>query len=413
MVLFRRNLTGPRRSHMNIKSLFLSSTAAFLAISGAHAASTVIAEPEPVEYVRVCDAYGKGYFYIPGTETCMRLSGNVRTDFIGGNNIDATTETELRNKRKTYGAASRLTLVFQAASETEMGTLRSYARIYSNWGDGRDNAAARLAAAYIELGGFRVGLDDTIFNSWTGDYGDVLNDDSIAPAGTTRTNFISYTFNGDSGFSAIIGAELGNNADSLPGITGYYIDKDDKLVSITEGTLPSKAIKNYTPNVILGIKFMQKWGGFSAVAAYDAYYKKWAGKVRADFNVNDRFNLWVMAGYKNGLDYYTVNENDELSRQSTTIYANWGGKWAAWAGATYKLTPKANLNAQVSYSAVKTFATSVNITYTLVPGFVITPELTYVSWNDDRVVTDKNNDEKHLFNKKSAFQGMIRLQRSF
>ncbi|WP_375643663.1 MULTISPECIES: porin [unclassified Bartonella] len=398
---------------MNIKSLFLSSTAAFLAISGAHAASTVIAEPEPVEYIRVCDAYGKGYFYIPGTETCMRLSGNVRTDFIGGNNIDATTETELRDKRKTYGAASRLTLVFQAASETEMGTLRSYARIYSNWGDGRDNAAAKLAAAYIELGGFRVGLDDTIFNSWTGDYGDVLNDDSIAPAGTTRTNFISYTFNGDSGFSAIIGAELGNNADFLPGITGYYIDKDDKLVSITEGTLPSKAIKNYTPNVILGIKFMQKWGGFSAVAAYDAYYKKWAGKVRADFNVNDRFNLWVMAGYKNGLDYYTVNENDELSRQSTTIYANWGGKWAAWAGATYKLTPKANLNAQVSYSAVKTFATSVNITYTLVPGFVITPELTYVSWNDDRVVTDKNNDEKHLFNKKSAFQGMIRLQRSF
>ncbi|WP_375683863.1 porin [Bartonella sp. AP285QHHD] len=398
---------------MNIKSLFLSSTAAFLAISGAHAASTVIAEPEPVEYIRVCDAYGKGYFYIPGTETCMRLSGNVRTDFIGGDNIDATTETELRDKRKTYGASSRLTLVFQAASETEMGTLRSYARIYSSWGDGNDKAGARLAAAYIELGGFRVGLDDTIFNSWTGGYGNVLNDDSIAPAGTTRTNFISYTFSGDSGFSAIIGAELGNNADSLLGITGYYIDKDDKLVSITEGTLPSKAIKNYTPNVVLGIKFMQKWGGFSAVAAYDAYYKKWAGKVRADFNVNDRFNLWVMAGYKNGLDYYTVNANDELSRKSTTIYANWGGKWAAWAGATYKLTPKANLNAQVSYSAVKTFATSVNITYTLVPGFVITPELTYVSWNDDRVVTDKNNDEKHLFNKKSAFQGMIRLQRSF
>ncbi|WP_375656253.1 porin [Bartonella sp. MR63HLJHH] len=399
---------------MNIKSLFLSSTAAFLAISGVHAASTVIAEPEPVEYIRVCDAYGKGYFYIPGTDTCIRLSGNVRADFIGGDNIDATSETELRDKRKTYGASSRLTLVFQAASETEMGTLRSYARIFSSWGDGRDSAGARLSAAYIELGGFRVGLDDTIFNSWTGDYGNVLNDDSIAPAGTTRTNFISYTFNGDSGFSAIIGAELGNNSDSLPGTAGYYIDKDDKLVSITKDTpLPSKAIKNYTPNVVLGIKFMQKWGGFSAVAAYDTYYKKWAGKVRADFNINDRFNLWVMAGYKNGLDYYTVNENDELSRKSTTIYANWGGKWAAWAGATYKLTPKANLNAQVSYSAVKTFATSVNIAYTLVPGFVITPELTYVNWNDDRIVTDKNNDEKHLFNKKSAFQGMIRLQRSF
>lgn len=25
----------------------------------------------PVEYVRVCDAYGTGFFYIPGTETCI------------------------------------------------------------------------------------------------------------------------------------------------------------------------------------------------------------------------------------------------------------------------------------------------------------------------------------------------------
>ncbi|WP_273756805.1 porin [Bartonella sp. MM73XJBT] len=405
---------------MNIKSLFLSSTAAFLAISGAHAASTVVAEPEPVEYVRVCDAYGKGYFYIPGTETCMRLSGNVRADFLGGDNIDATTNAELAAKRKTYSATSQLTLVFQTASETEMGTLRSYARISSNWSNGRNKDGAKLAAAYIELGGFRVGLDDTIFNSWTGDYGNVINDDSIAPAGVTRTNFISYTFSGDSGFSAIIGAELGNASFAYPDDTTnpiyYYIDKDDKVAPVSGDYLPpSKGIKNYTPNLVFGVKFMQKWGGFSAVAAYDSYYKKWAGKVRVDFNVNDRFNLWAMAGYKNSVDYYLVDENNTLSRQNTTIYANWGGKWAAWAGATYKLTPKANLNAQVSYSAVKTFATSVNIAYTLVPGFVITPELTYVSWNDDRTFKGVNNDTKytHALNGKNAFQGMLRLQRSF
>ncbi|EJF74834.1 hypothetical protein ME7_01205 [Bartonella birtlesii LL-WM9] len=401
---------------MNIKSLFLSSAAVFLAISGAQAASTVIPEPEPVEYVRVCDAYGKGYFYIPGTETCMRLSGNVRTDFLGGDNIDATTNAELAAKRKTYSASSQLTLVFQTASETEMGTLRSYARVSSNWSNGANKDGAKLAAAYIELGGFRVGLDDTIFNSWTGDYGNVLNDDSIAPAGITRTNFISYTFSGDSGFSAIIGAELGNASFKSDDLTYYYINQDDKIALVPSNDLPpSKGVKNYTPNLILGMKFMQKWGGFSTVVAYDSYYKKWAGKVRADFNVNDRFNLWVMAGYKNSVDYYTADKDNTLSRQNTTIYANWGGKWAAWAGATYKLTPKANLNAQVSYSAVKTFATSVNIAYTLVPGFVITPELTYVSWNDDRTLksVDNNTTYTYALNKKNAFQGMIRLQRSF
>ncbi|MBX4335159.1 porin [Bartonella raoultii] len=399
---------------MNIKSLFLSSTIAFVAISGAQAASTVIAEPEPVEYVRVCDAYGKGYFYIPGTETCMRISGSVRSDLLGGDNIGATTEAELENKRKTYGASSRLTLVFQAASETELGTLRSYARIYSNWGNGKDTAGAKLSAAYIELGGFRVGLDDTIFNSWTGGYGNVLNDDSIAPAGVARTNFISYTFSGDSGFSAIIGAELGNASIDDKVRTYYSINQDDKVALLPDDSLPSKGVKNYTPSLVLGVKFMQRWGGFSTVAAYDSYYKKWAGKARVDFNVNDRFNFWFMVGYKNGTDYYTANSDDTLSRQSTTIYANWGGKWAAWGGATYKLTPKANLNAQVSYSAVKTFATSVNVAYTLVPGFVITPELTYVSWNDDRTFKSVDNDKTyHFLHGKSALQGMIRFQRSF
>lgn len=285
---------------MNVKSILLSSTVAFVAISGAQAASTFIAEPEPVEFVRVCDAYGKGYFYIPGTETCMRLSGNVRADFIGGDNIDANTNADLNTKNKTYSASSRLTLVFQAASETELGTLRSYARIFSNWNNGQNKDGAKLTAAYIELGGFRVGLDDTIFSSWTGGYGNVINDDSVAPAGNIRTNFISYTFSGDTGFSAIIGAELGN--DSIPtlaeGKEYYYINKEDKVAVVSNESFPSKRIKNYTPNLVFGIKFMQKWGGFSTVAAYDAYYKKWAGKVRLDFNVNDRLNLWVMGGYK-------------------------------------------------------------------------------------------------------------------
>ncbi|WP_074381367.1 porin [Bartonella doshiae] len=403
---------------MNIKSLFLSSTVAFVAISGAQAASQAIAEPKPMEYVRLCDAYGKGYFYIPGTETCIRISGNVRADFSGGDNIDATTDEELEKAKGTYGASSRLTLVFQSASETELGTLRSYARFSSTWSNGADKNGGQLAAAYIELGGFRIGLDDTIFNSWTGGYGNVINDDSVAPAGITRTNFVSYTFSGDTGFSAIIGAELGNSSGSGSGTekTYYYINKDDNIAVITkEGDYPklSKGVDDYTPNLVFGVKFIQKWGGFSTVVAYDSYYKKWAGKVRADFNVNDRLNLWIMGGYKNNIDYYISKEN-VLSRANTTIYANWGEKWAAWGGATYKLTSKINLNAQVSYSAVKTFATSVNIAYTPIPGFIITPEVTYVSWNDDRKFKSANETTyTNALNGKSALKAMIRFQRSF
>ena len=66
---------------MNIKSLLLGSAAALIAVSGARAADAVtVAEPEPAEYVKICDVYGSGYFYIPGTETCLRIGGYVRYD---------------------------------------------------------------------------------------------------------------------------------------------------------------------------------------------------------------------------------------------------------------------------------------------------------------------------------------------
>lgn len=33
--------------------------------------------PGPAEYVRICDAFGAGYYYIPGQDTCITLSGRV------------------------------------------------------------------------------------------------------------------------------------------------------------------------------------------------------------------------------------------------------------------------------------------------------------------------------------------------
>ncbi|WP_156382096.1 MULTISPECIES: porin [unclassified Aureimonas] len=50
---------------MSLRSVILSATALLAVITSARAADTsvVMVEPEPAEYVRVCDVYGKGYFY--------------------------------------------------------------------------------------------------------------------------------------------------------------------------------------------------------------------------------------------------------------------------------------------------------------------------------------------------------------
>src|SRR5258707_2058054 len=62
-----------------IKSLVLGSAAALLAMSGAQAADLPV-KAKAVEYVKVCSLYGAGFFYIPGTDTCIKLGGYLRVD---------------------------------------------------------------------------------------------------------------------------------------------------------------------------------------------------------------------------------------------------------------------------------------------------------------------------------------------
>ena len=126
---------------MNIKSLLLGSAAALVAVSGARAAdAVVIAEPEPVEYVRVCDVYGTGFYYMPGTETCLKVSGYVRYDIGVGDLFglqDVLDKEDFANgefnTNDTYYKRARAALRLDARTETELGTLRAYFQVNFDW----------------------------------------------------------------------------------------------------------------------------------------------------------------------------------------------------------------------------------------------------------------------------------------
>ncbi len=371
---------------MNIKSILLGSAAALVATANAYAADAIIApEPEAVEYVRVCDAYGAGYFYIPGTETCLRISGYVRYDAAAGDNIygrgfrdrDGIADTD----RDTWDKLARATLRFSTASETELGTLKTFTELRYNW-DGGTSEDSSLRYAYIQLGGLRVGLDESAFVTFPGYLGNVINDDVIL-AGGYRTGLVSYTFTGGNGFSAILSFEQGNDVD---------VDYN--------GT-----IDDYMPHVVGGLKYAGGWGSIAGVAAYDATNEEWAGKIRGDVNVTDRFSVWAMVGYKSNDDTYMgldANGRNGI-RQIDSFYGTWGGDWAVWGGAAFKATEKATFNLQLAYEDTDTFAATANVAYELVPGFTVTPEVSYTKWNDEHSVLDG----------KDAWQGMVRFQRSF
>src|SRR3954471_3861258 len=62
-----------------VKSLLLGSAAGLVAVAGAQAADLPV-KARAVEYVKVCSAYGAGFYYIPAPDACLKIAGFVRAD---------------------------------------------------------------------------------------------------------------------------------------------------------------------------------------------------------------------------------------------------------------------------------------------------------------------------------------------
>lgn len=206
---------------MNIKSLLLGSAAALVAVTGARAADVIVPlAPEPADYVRVCDVYGAGFHYIPGTETCMKIGGYVRFQYnVAGSIQDDFGNDFLVNEEGDdyeVGSAVRVRLNFDVREETELGTLRAFARIQANntFGAYSNDADYRMDQGYLQLGGLSMGYMDSL---WT--EGDGLLTDTDLPVGDYQLNRVSYTYAAD-GFSAALSLEDDATGDFAPDVVG-------------------------------------------------------------------------------------------------------------------------------------------------------------------------------------------------
>ncbi|PSJ53745.1 porin [Kumtagia ephedrae] len=378
---------------MNIKSLLLGSAAALVAVSGAKAAdAVVVAEPEPMEYVRVCDVYGTGFFYMPGTETCLKVSGYVRVDLRGGDFFAfPSNDSSGDNFEETYNNRVRFQLRVDARSETELGTLRSYAAINFNYqasGDGFENTydnedGMGIEHAYIELGGFRIGKTDSYFSTFT-DYSSGVLNDGIVPYGPFATLQIAYTYTGENGFSAGIALEQGDEDEAV----NYTAFEADGVTPIPLGNGVGAGItEDYAPYVVGGVSLTQGWGKVGIVAGYDSWEDEVAVKGRLDVNITETASVFVMGAWDSGGDEIELNgAGTVVTDNGSNFYAPWGGDWAIWGGTAIKFNEKATFNAEVGYDDFENFSIAANIAYELVPGFTITPEVVYADNFSDNIV---------------------------
>jgi Porin subfamily len=145
--------------------------------------------------VKICSVYGEGFWYIPGTDTCIKLGGVVRQDYQFGQSsgsvapdiLGLTSRDNAFDQPGTF-FQSLFVLSVDARSQTEYGTLRAYMR-----GGFREATNTFAAGTYVvdrvfvQLGGWTFGRIASFFDFLNGafSYNSVfLGGGSVSALGT-------------------------------------------------------------------------------------------------------------------------------------------------------------------------------------------------------------------------------------
>lgn len=256
------------------KTILIGSAAALLAVGGAQAADLPL-KAKAVEYVKVCSLYGAGFYYIPGTDTCIKLGGYLRADtsFNASGAYDAPRwNGPVTRTANDYIARSRLGLTLDTRTATEYGVVRTYADMRLNW---TTNAAPRAGSdaatglgiyyAFIQFAGFTMGKAVSQFSApWTGFPG---NNTSFLIGGEdvdSGINQIAYTAQFGNGVSAAFSLE---EASGLSGPNPVNSYSRAPLYDVTSGFTPaSNWAGTNVPDIVGQVRVDQAWGVFQASA---------------------------------------------------------------------------------------------------------------------------------------------------
>ena len=243
-----------------VKSLILGTAVAFAASAGAQAADLPV-KAKPVGYVKICPQYGPGFYYIPGTDICLKVGGLVFAEagYYASGAITSLTfgptwsrdDTDLQWRSRGY-------ISLDARQNTAYGTLRSY--ILGGF-EQRDTSAtnaitagAFIQYAFIQFAGFTAGTANSFF-----DFGVNYQGISVASNPWNWANVFAYTANLGNGLSATISLE-----------------------EQTTSALGSPAtIQQESPAIVGNIRLDQAWGSAQVMAA--TYQQRFHGAVRDDW----------------------------------------------------------------------------------------------------------------------------------
>ena len=196
------------------KRLLLGSAAALVAIGGARAADLPV-KAQPVQFVKICSLYGAGFYYVPGTDMCLKIGGWVRAEYAYGDNgnfawgwANGNVNNRTTNN-STWRARGYITA--DARNQTEYGTVRGYLAVgLSTNSTGADGAANTFSAnrAFIQWAGFTFGLSQSFFDFYSSPSTSYWGSFPASDTGDGGWMVAGYTAQFGNGFSGTIAAEM-------------------------------------------------------------------------------------------------------------------------------------------------------------------------------------------------------------
>jgi len=439
-----------------MKSLFLGSAAGLAAIAGAHAADLPVAKAAPVEYVRVCSTYGAGFFYIPGSDTCLRVSGRVRADYRYAQ--------PFTRAQDAVGFFTRGRIQLDARTATAYGLLRTVVRFELNRGLGTQGGAAtgaiantsNLAQAFVQFGGLTAGRVTSFFDNGdlpTGHFGTLRFSD--AP----DIDLLAYTFTFGNGFSATLSLE-----DSIERRAGIFRGADLPAFGASIGSaaplasipgVPNSIVYggSRVPDVVGNIKYTGTWGTAQlsgaghqirvanpyAIGVFsDVPDTEYGWAVTGQVGVNlpalaPGDAAWIAATYANGaLGYITGGQGSGLATGLASVVladafvdafgnVSTGKGWSVAGGLRHYWAPQFRSNffgsyARISYSGASTLGDfnelrlGANVIWQPVSGLDLGVEAIYVKLDPQNFV---NQSGGFFNNSDNAWEGRVRIQRDF
>jgi hypothetical protein len=257
-----------------VRNLLLGSAAGLVAVVGAQAADLPL-KAKPVQYVKICSLYGVGFYYIPGTDMCIKIGGWVRAEYAYGDNGSITWgwANSNVNDRTTNNSTwrSRGYVTADAREQTEYGTVRGYLAVGLNTNNvGLDNAGNTFSAnrAFIQWAGFTFGLAQSFYDFYSTPATSYWGSFPSSDTGDGGWMVAGYTAQFGNGLSATIAAEMRRITQiSFSGTPGT-----------TPGTagFPGQYGGFQAPDIVGNIRVDQAWGSLQIMGALHevnaAYY---------------------------------------------------------------------------------------------------------------------------------------------